>query len=195
VAAVIRVDDPFLAGKKVLEIGGGDCRLKGAVHVDVGGDRYHEDEEVHDVEWGKDLLPFYDGVFDLVYSSHCLEHIHWDNTHPALLEAHRVLRRGGHIEVWVPDFARLIDQYRLMQGHEDGWLDEETHQNDHMRWLNARIFTNYPNDWRMHHRAMFDEPYLKRCLERAGFDDVIRLRQTRTREHYGIQLGMMAVKP
>jgi predicted SAM-dependent methyltransferase len=53
--------------------------------------------------------PLKDGVCDIVYASHVLEHaknpIHW------IKEAYRVLHRGGIVRVSVPDAATLMHRY------------------------------------------------------------------------------------
>lgn len=189
---MIEVVDESLHGLKVLEIGGGDCRLAGAVHVDPGK------PPAIPAMWGAEPLPFADESFDLVYSSHCLEHIPFHRTHTALTEASRVLRPGGRIELWVPDFAYLVRCYHAKTGHEDGWIAPEEHQGDPMYWLNARVFSGreeYANDPLQVHRSLFDAAYLGRCLLRAGFVEPRRLSKTRTRDHYAINLGMGATKP
>jgi len=47
-------------------------------------------------------LPFRDGIFEEVYASHLIEHL----SDPArfLREARRVLRRGGEVILWTPNF-------------------------------------------------------------------------------------------
>jgi len=56
-------------------------------------------------------IPFPDGVFDVVYHSHLLEHIDRDSALPFLKECHRVLKAGGIIRVVVPDLKILVDRY------------------------------------------------------------------------------------
>lgn len=192
---MIEVHDPELDGLSVLEIGGGDCRLAGAIQVEIdtrGCDRWVR-------RWGTDSLPFNDGVFDLVYASHVLEHVHWTRTIAALQEALRVLTPHGSIELWVPDFAYLDRAYRTERESggasdpsPDDWLSEAEHQGQFMRWLNGRLFSANEGD---PHRAAFDYPYLAACLLNAGFRDVERIYVTRTRDHGPIQLGVRARKP
>lgn len=43
------------------------------------------------------------GEFDVVYSSHCLEHLHDYDVIKALQEFNRVLKKGGFLMVFVPD--------------------------------------------------------------------------------------------
>jgi predicted SAM-dependent methyltransferase len=139
----------------------------------------------------------------MVYASHVLEHVDFQRVHFALTEAHRVLKPGGWIEVHTVDFERIalnwIEEYR--DWDNDPWLNDPkghlwNEHNDLMFWVNARLF-NYAKDGNEHHqhRSCFDESWLRRCLERAGFVDVKRLNFTRTRDHGKINLGMRGTKP
>ena len=55
-------------------------------------------------------LPFASGSFDVVAALDVLEHLH--DEIEVLDEFHRVLRRGGHVVLFVPAFA-------MLSGHED----------------------------------------------------------------------------
>ena len=61
--------------------------------------------------WGAAPLPCASGSAGLIYASHVLEHVRWHDVPYALAEAHRVLVRGGALEVWVPDLAYLMAYY------------------------------------------------------------------------------------
>ena len=56
-------------------------------------------------------LPFPDGSFDAVYSSHTIEHLHRDGALKLLREAWRVLRPGGRCRTLVPDLKKIVDDY------------------------------------------------------------------------------------
>lgn len=63
---------------------------------------------------GHDLLqplPFGDGEFDLVYSSHFLEHIPRRHVHSFLLECKRVLKPGGTLRLVLPDGEEMFAAY------------------------------------------------------------------------------------
>lgn len=115
-------------------------------------------------DWS-DRLPFPDDSADVIYASHVLEHISWEKTVDALIEAWRVLKVCGVLEIHVPDISKIVGAY--LGGN---CLDDWRHANpegDFMRWINGRIYAygNLGN----HHRAIFDRPYLTRCLIAAGF--------------------------
>lgn len=76
-------------------------------------------------------LPFDNGSVDLIYVSHVLEHIH--NLLPLMNEFHRVLARGGKLEVHVPVYpsicafqdpthVRFFTSRTLLYWHEHDFL-------------------------------------------------------------------------
>ena len=78
-----------------LNIGSGFLYREGWVNVD----KFKEDrvDILADLEHG---LPFDDDTFDYVYASHVLEHI--VNCADLIKDVHRVLKKGGIFEVYVP---------------------------------------------------------------------------------------------
>jgi predicted SAM-dependent methyltransferase len=56
-------------------------------------------------------LPFENESFDVVYSSHVLEHFEKVDAVKFLQEQYRVLRKGGHIRIVVPDLEKLANDY------------------------------------------------------------------------------------
>ncbi len=139
-------------------------------------------------EWGKNSLPFRDGEFDLVYSSHCLEHIPWHMTLFALKDVYRILKKCGTIEIWVPDFKYIVDCY-LNRRCGDKWrkYNSESH---FMKWVNGRIFTYGDNP----HFALFDMDYLEHCLCEAGFKNIDKLDKPRAYDHGRINIGLKGEK-
>jgi predicted SAM-dependent methyltransferase len=144
----------------------------------------------HLVKWGESPLPFDDGSFGEVYTSHTLEHVPWFQTPAALAELHRILAPGGLLEVWVPNFAYLVECY-LRGACGDQWYKFNPDR-DPMVWLNGRLFTYGPGDenW---HRAVFSPESLAGHLGAAGFVDIERIPvRTRGTSHGPIDLGMRA---
>jgi len=58
-------------------------------------------------------LPFEDDTFDLVYSSHVLEHFTREQTQPVINEWVRVLKPGGILRLSVPSIENLIKIYQI----------------------------------------------------------------------------------
>ena len=57
-------------------------------------------------------LPFKDSTVDLIYSCHMLEHLDIDESEKFFNESYRVLKRNGIMRIVVPDFHKLIEQYK-----------------------------------------------------------------------------------
>ena len=58
-----------------------------------------------------DRLPFVSEHFELVYSSHVLEHFERDQGGRLLCEMFRVLRPGGTVRIAVPDLELISKNY------------------------------------------------------------------------------------
>lgn len=172
-----------------LEIGPGDVKL-GEGWCTVSAEPGPSVDYV--TEWGHKILPFPDNVFSLVYASHVLEHVPWFYTLDALREAWRVLKPQGVLEVWVPDLAYLFENYQS-QTCGDDWRKHNP-DGDFMLWLNGRLYTYGGSDHNWH-RAVFDEPYLRRCMGDIGFASITRLNHPRGYDHGPINLGLAGVKP
>ena len=152
---------------RCLEIGPGIDHLEGFETLDV----ISRPGTTYVAEWGCEPLPIPSETYDLVFASHVLEHVSWTRTQNALLEAKRVLKPHGILEVWVPNFAYIVECY-LRNICGDEWRRENP-EADSMKWVNGRIFTYGPGA-ENRHRACFDERFLRGCLEKAGFGNVQR---------------------
>jgi predicted SAM-dependent methyltransferase len=56
-------------------------------------------------------LPYKNETFDLVYSSHFIEHIRLENLQFFLDECYRILKVGGVIRLVLPDFENIVREY------------------------------------------------------------------------------------
>ena len=173
---------------KTLEIGPGQWKLEGADLLDSEP----RDDLTYQATWGEHPLPIPDALYDDVFASHVLEHVPWMHTKAALQEVLRILKPGGKLEVWVPDFKFIVENYR-QQKCGDGWRVHNPQAN-YMKWVNGRIFTRGPG-LENFHRAVFDEEYLRWCLYDAGFAKSVRLAyKKRGRSHGDLEIGMEAFK-
>ncbi len=145
-------------------------------------------------EWGgPHKLPFNDGQFDLVYAAHVLEHVPWMHTGKALAEAYRILKPGGVIEIWVPNFGYLVECHMIGRCGDD-WRHENPND-DPMVWLNGRLFTYGPEP--NFHKACFTSLSLIKHALSAGFRFARRIDTEETErghKHGAISLGMRAIK-
>jgi SAM-dependent methyltransferase len=191
--------------KRILEIGPGTVNGRSVVFPDADTVDGKVGNPTSTALWGKDRFEFEDNTYDLVFASHVLEHVPWYRTVTALQEVFRVLKPGGEFEVYVPDFAYIVQCY-LKQRCGDNWRVFNPNS-DWMTWVNGRIFT-YGEDAvellsperpipQTHHKAVFDQRHLVACLIAAGFNRVIPV-ESGTRRHgqkHSIpEVGAIAVK-
>lgn len=186
--------------RRLLEIGSGDARIPGFETLDV-----FPGLEVDYVLNGGKSLPFADGTFDLIYASHVLEHIPWYHTERVLQEWIRMLKPGGHLELWVPDGLKICETLLKAEttgvndSHLDGWYRFNPHK-DPCVWAAGRLFTygdgtantHHPN-W---HRALFTERYLRSVMQRAGLIALTNMvnEDVRGHDHGWISLGVRGEK-
>lgn len=97
----------FPEGMKVLDVGCGEYKISGAVGLD---NQTFPDKPGHNVDVVHDLnktpWPFKDETFDLVVSTHCIEHLEYV---PSVMnEIHRIAKKGGRIVIQVPYFRSVL---------------------------------------------------------------------------------------
>lgn len=192
---------------KVLEIGPGTQDGK-SVHFPGAdtADLYGTDVTAV-VNWGQEPLPFPDETYDLVFASHVLEHIPWYRAVTALREVHRILKPGGEVELYVPDFAFIVQCYNEKRCGDNWRLFNDV--GGWMTWINGRLFTYGEDATELfekseaairplpgtHHKAMYDESYLAARLTDAGFRETQPLRKRRNgKAHPFREVGAVAVK-
>lgn len=139
----------------------------------IGGAARVEGWEIFDANAGPhvdhqgeacDLSRFPDDTFAELYASHVLEHFDFaDEVLPVLAEWRRVLRPGGTLYVSVPDMERLCQLYLRARGLPD------------KRKMIMCMFFGGHVDCYDYHLTGFDEDYLKRFLEEAGFHSIRRV--------------------
>jgi SAM-dependent methyltransferase len=94
-----------------LEIGPGNERLPGFESLNI-----LSGPEVDYVCDATRPLPFLDCSFDLIYSSHTLEHVPWYLVEKVLKEWVRILKKDGALEIWVPDGLKIAKAF--VEGEE-----------------------------------------------------------------------------
>jgi SAM-dependent methyltransferase len=186
---------------KILEIGPGSVSGKSKIFEQADTVDGYVGEPTFRARWGLDPLPIPDNTYDLVFASHVLEHIPWYRTQFALSEARRILKPGGELEIYVPDFEWIVQNY-LDKTCGDAWRVFNPND-DFMTWVNGRIFT-YGEDAtelkseirpipQTHHKAVFDIQHLKNCLVKADFNGVKPISRRHGISH-GSEIGLLGVK-
>jgi len=191
------------AGKATrrLEIGPGETRIQGYETLNIMPGR--------DVDYVWDAtrrLPFADETFDAIYASHVVEHIAWYQTRDVLADWTRVLKKGGQIEIFVPNGLKIAKAW--IDAEVGGSREFETEnwfryneEKDPCLWAAGRFFTygdgtgdpSHPN-W---HRAIFSPRYLEKVMLAAGLRDIEQLdaKAVRGYDHGWINLGMRGTRP
>lgn len=117
-------------GRMILEIGCGKYKVYGqSLGLDIR--KTTKTDIVADAR----TLPFEDGVFDLIFSSHNIEHISHREVRSTLAEWIRVLRPGGGIEIICPDLrarAAIFAARPTWDGVMKIYGDQDYPENSHL---------------------------------------------------------------
>jgi len=111
-------------------------------------------------------FPFDDNVVDLIFSSHFLEHLTYDEGAAFLKECYRVMRPGATIRTIVPDAALLI-----AAGTKAGTLA----MFNELSPTATRRAKDIQKLWELlceGHRSIYDRETLMAACRQAGFKDV-----------------------
>jgi len=109
----------------------------------------------------RDGIPYDDGIVDLIFLSHVLEHFSYDDGARLLRECRRTLKPGGIARIAVPDTGALARRFLA------GTIDDLGELCGADGLSGATLFHEllYGGD----HRALYDEPALLRAVRSAGF--------------------------
>lgn len=136
-----------------------------------------------EIPWSPDImrldltrpLPFPDGHFAAVYSSHLLEHLYHDQALSLLKECHRVLRRGSICRAVVPDLEALATRYLREKAAADSGAGNRLMESllVHDKGPGRGVLALYYRMTAFHqHKWMYDAASLRQLFEAAGFRSV-----------------------
>lgn len=137
-------------GKTLLHIGCGDIDAPGYINLDA-----RPQPHVHIVTnnlFRLAMVP--DGVADLVYMSHVLEHVSHRDVAATLSEMRRILKPGGVLRLSVPDFDKLTEIYFA--------------NNRDITSIEGALMGGQDYTFNFHHAA-FNDQHIRRLLLRSGF--------------------------
>jgi SAM-dependent methyltransferase len=144
-----------------------------------------------------------DASFDLVYSSHVIEHVEMSDVERTIAEWARILKPGGWLEVHTVDAHRLMKALVVLEetgewtGPAPEWRKELTRGEPYL--FTACRLLNWPKDGSIFqlHRALITPGYLRQCFERAGLVDLAPLTREDargSRHSAWINLGLKGMK-
>ena len=168
---------PATVGREIkIEIGSGGNPQPGYLHLDCRQGLPHLDIAADIVRH----LPFKDGTVSELLSHSSIEHVSWRKVGELLADWFRVLKPGGRVIIYTPDFRYLCRSY--LEGKTDQHIDKT--YIDEAR----RVFGTYtPSAWAMmkmfagqeyaenFHFAAYDFELLKSVLETTGFSRITRI--------------------
>ena len=116
----------------------------------------------HDIRGG---LPFPTAGVDLIFSSHMLEHLTYDEGRRVLSECRRVLKPGGAMRILVPDAKQLMLCWYDGNPHELSYYDEINDQCAAAPTSTAKLWALLHEG----HASCYDAETLLKVLEETGF--------------------------
>lgn len=183
---------------RFLDIGPGNTRIPGFVTVDVV--RGPGIDYVCDAS-GR--LPFADNTFDIVHSSHCIEHISWINVEDTLKEWARVVKPGGSLEIWTVNGYKVMkavveyEETGVWTGPGIGSWRAEWTKGDPYKWSAGRLFCYKKGKTDAYlHKSLMTPKYLTACFEAAGLQNIRSMDESeiRGKRHPWINMGISGVK-
>jgi len=157
----------------ILDVGCGDNKIEGAIGLDLR--RTKNVDIIADAS--AKYLPFKEGVFDHVYSSHIIEHFSHRLVKDIVKKWVRVLKKGGIFEIRCPWLRKTALYFFL-----------------NPTWKNIiHIYGGQDYEGNFH-KCGFSFGLLKNLLEECGIHKVIRVKSYRGRPFIPIDLHVIGIK-
>jgi predicted SAM-dependent methyltransferase len=156
-------------GVRHLHLGCGTKYLPGFLNID--GNLFNKIDVWLDVRNG---LPFKSDSVDSIYSTHMFEHFYQDELMRLLQECARVLKSGGGIRLVVPSLESAITAYTQQRVN---WFENIFPH--HFNSLGGRFSNFVFCDGQ--HRTAFDFSYMSEVLRVAGFREVEKSAEGKSR--------------
>lgn len=203
---MLQYKDPSALQKRFLEIGPGKNRIPNFETLNLEKNARTEGSADHVGDARS--LPFSDNTFDIVYSSHCIEHVNWYEIKDTIKEWTRVLKDNGSLEVWTVNgyaIAKAVVEYEEREHWNGPQLSEWKNKNiqklindDPYLWAGGRLFSyarsgEYDSNL---HRALITPKFLKNCFLEAGLRNIRDMDPSEVRgyDHGWINMGVCGEK-
>lgn len=122
-----------------------------------------------------------DGIADVIWCAHCLEHLHAHENRQVLAEIHRLLKPGGNLILVVPD-AAVAAAYLIEDRIEETVYQSAAGPVTALDMLYGHGPALADGRLAMAHRTCFTPRRLSRLLIEAGFATADVTRRTRSYE-------------
>ncbi len=143
-----------------------------------------------DIKYGDIVkgLPLRDESVDVVFCSHVLEHLVFEDFHIALKNTKRILKSDGVFRVIVPDLLLDVEDYLKAYSSPDGGVASIAFFTNSCVGMISRskTFKEFLVEYLGNslHRWMWDEKSLSRALHKTGFIDIERIYGGKTDSNY-----------
>ena len=136
---------------------------------------------IQPVPWPKNIrtcdvrrgLPFSDNSVQVIFTSHMLEHITYEDARFVIRECHRCLYKGGVMRVIVPDL------YAISKRYVESMTNNPNSKHGHIFLKDLGVLDDYKGLRRIlghaRHLYMYDECSLRQLFEEAGFKGIERM--------------------
>lgn len=115
-------------------------------------------------------LPFDSNNFDEVNMSHLIEHLSMEEGNLAIMEACRVLKTGGFLDIACPDLKKACEEYLKVE-YQPGPVD-----NSHWYYVMGMIYGTSGKDGEgQFHHCGYSRQYLKLRMEIRGLKDIVEI--------------------
>ena len=156
-----------------LNLGSNDVRLEGFLNVDIRMISGCVDI-VDDV---LTLGTIKDDSVEAIIAHNILEHVAYDKTEECLNIWVKKLKKGGSIEIGVPDGELIFKRYQKRQVTREQYRDYPWKDVIHSIFGNMEILRQWHGEdaEKYMHHTLFCESFLRKCMEDAGIKSIVRV--------------------
>ncbi len=157
-----------------INLGSNDIRYDGFVNLDI-----RKAENVDIVDDVTILNSIKDDTVEAIIAHNILEHIAPDKTDEVLCLWVKKLKKGGTIEIGVPDGELIFERYQKGIVTRDEYKDYPWKDVIHSMFGNMKIIRDMhgsDGEKYMHH-TLFCDSFLRRCMAKAGLTNIVTVRK------------------